>query len=127
MGSPMLGFDPMPYSAAAAGRVPGWRLAVASAMNAVLHDSVNAPARLATGASPSALWNDSPSTVTVGGQVAGDAGDSPCWMRAVDVIILNVEPGGNSPSNPWSNAYDSGTLSSANTCPVDARTATRAP
>ncbi len=63
-------------------------------MNAVLHDSVKACARVETGASPSALWKTSPSTVRLGGQVAGDDGVSPPRISAEDVSTLNVDPGG---------------------------------
>src|SRR6202046_3203338 len=95
-------------------------------MKAVLHDSVKAPARLLVGASPSALWNTSPSTIRECGQLADDDGERPFSIRAVDVITLNVEPGGNSPSRAWSNWSASGTLTAARTWPVVARTATRA-
>ena len=63
-------------------------------MNAVLQDSVNAPSSVLTGWSPSALWNTSPSTVRLGGQLAADDGDRPFWMSAAEVSTLKVEPGG---------------------------------
>jgi hypothetical protein len=64
-------------------------------MNAVLQDWAKAVRRLMLpNASPSSLWNTSPSTVRVGGQVAGLCGVSPLSpMRAVDVMVLNVDPG----------------------------------
>ena len=95
--SPMSVLWPTPSMAAAAGRSGAARWPVASWMNAVLHDSVNACSSVLTGASPSALWNTSPSTVAVPGQLAADFGDSPWVISAVEVITLNVEPGGKSP------------------------------
>ena len=99
---------------------------MASPMNAVLQDSAKACSRSLIGAVPSALWNTSPSTVIVGGQLAGDAGVSPCSISAVDVITLNDEPGGKAPPSAWSNSLESGTLTAARIAPVEALTATRA-
>ena len=48
------------------------------------------------------MWNISPSMVSDGGQLAGDDGDSPFWISAVEVSTLNVEPGGYSPWSAWS-------------------------
>ena len=94
-------------------------------MKAVLHDSVKACSRLLTGASLSALWNTSPSTVAVPGQLAADRGVSPWPISAVDVITLNVEPGGKPPSMAWSNPPEL-TDTAASTAPVEALTATSA-
>ena len=77
-----------------AGKSGGVRFVVASPMKAVLHDSAKACSRSLTCPSPSALWNTSPSTVAVGGQLAAEDGESPWSMSAADVITLNVEPGG---------------------------------
>ncbi len=96
--SPIFGLSPSPNIAAVDGKSCGLRCPVASLMKAVLHDSVNACSRLLTGASPSALWKTSPSTVAVAGQLAVDRGVSPRVIRAVDVITLKVEPGGKPPS-----------------------------
>ncbi len=68
-------------------------------MKAVLHDSVNACPRVEIGASPSALWNTSPSTVSVAGHVAADDGLSPLRNNADEVSTLNVDPGGYAPSS----------------------------
>ena len=94
-------------------------------MKAVLHDSVNACSRSLTCASLSALWNTSPSTVAVPGQLAADRGVSPWLISAVDVITLNVEPGGKPPSMAWSNPPEL-TDTAASTAPVEAFTATSA-
>src|SRR5579875_3355799 len=95
-------------------------------MNAVLQDSANASARLDTGWSPSALWNTFPSTVTVGGHDAGDEGLRPAWNSAVEVRILNVDPGGNPPSRAASNASAEGRLADARIWSLSTETATRA-
>ncbi len=71
-------------------------------MKAVLHDSVNAWSIVWVGWSPSALWNTSPLTVRLGGQLAGEEGERPRWMSAVEVSTLNVEPGGKAPCSAWS-------------------------
>src|SRR4029077_16151232 len=94
-------------------------------MKAVLHDSVNACSRLLTGASLSALWNTSPSTVAVPGQLAADRGVSPWLISAADVITLNVEPGGEPPSMAWANPPE-WTETAASPAPVEAFTATSA-
>src|SRR6201996_7971929 len=70
-------------------------------MNAVLQDSANACSRLLTCPSPSELWNTSPSTVTVVGQLAADDGVMPWPISAVEVSTLNVDPGGNPPRTAW--------------------------
>ena len=123
--SPRSVLRPTPSMAAAAGRSGAARWPVASWMNAVLHDSVNACSSVLTGASPSALWNTSPSTVAVPGQLAADFGDSPWVIRAVEVITLNVEPGGKSPSMAWSKPAEL-TETVARTSPLVAFTATSA-
>src|SRR6266700_4734575 len=123
--SPMCGFWPSPSICAVDGKSDGDRCPVASLMKAVLHDSVNACSRLLTGASLSALWNTSPSTVAVPGQLAADRGVSPWLISAVDVITLNVEPGGKPPSMAWSNP-PALTDTAASTAPVEAFTATSA-
>src|SRR5208282_3592485 len=123
--SPILGVLVSPYMAAAAGRSGVVRFLVASSMNAVLHDSVNAWSTVLTGASPSALWKTSPSTVAVSGQLAADCGVSPWVISAVDVMTLNVEPGGKAPSMAWSKPPEL-TDTTASTAPVEARTATSA-
>ena len=110
---------------AAAGRSGAVRWPVASWMKAVLHDSVNACSRVLTGASPSALWNTSPSTVAVPGQLAADLGVSPRVISAVEVITLNVEPGGKPPSMAWSKPPEL-TETAARTSPEEAFTATSA-
>src|ERR1700691_4649518 len=94
-------------------------------MKAVLHDSVKACSRLLTGASPSALWNTSPSTVAVAGQPAADCAGRPWVINAVDVITLKVEPGGKPPSIAWSKPPEL-TDTAASTPPVEALTATSA-
>ncbi len=116
---------PSPNIAAVDGKSDGDRCPVASLMNAVLHDSVNACSRLLTGASLSALWNTSPSTVAVPGQLADDRGVSPWPISAVEVITLNVEPGGNPPSMAWSKPPEL-TDTAASTAPLEALTATSA-
>ena len=121
----MCGLLPSPNIAAAAGKSGGDRCPVASLMKAVLHDSVNACSRLLTGASPSALWNTSPSTVAVPGQLAADCGLSPRLISAVDVITLKVEPGGKPPSMAWSKPSELADTA-ASTAPVEAFTATSA-
>ena len=64
-------------------------------MNALLHEILNAPARsIAPDASPSKFLNSRPSTVKVGGHGAGVAPVLPPVSNAVDVMTLNVEPGG---------------------------------
>ena len=122
---PMSGLPPSPSICAADGRSGGDRCLVASLMKAVLHDSVNACSRLLTGASLSALWNTSPSTVAVPGQLAADRGVSPWLISAADVTTLNVEPGGKPPSMAWSNPPEL-TDTAASTAPVEAFTATSA-
>ena len=124
--SPMCRLWPSPNSSAVDGKSDGARWPVASLMKAVLHDSVNACSRLLTGASLSALWNTSPSTVAVPGQLAADCGVSPWLISAVEVITLNVvEPGGKPPSMAWSKPPEL-TDTAASTAPVEAFTATSA-
>src|SRR5260370_6814029 len=94
-------------------------------MNAVLHDSVNACSSVLTGAWPSALWNTSPSTVAGPGQLAADFGVRPWLISAVEVITLNVEPGGKRPSRAWSKPAEL-TETVARTSPLVALTATSA-
>ena len=94
-------------------------------MKAVLHDSVKACSIVLTGASLSALWNTSPSTVAVPGQLAADRGVSPWVISAVEVITLNVEPGGKPPSMAWSKPPEL-TETAAKTAPEAAFTATSA-
>ena len=101
------------------------RFLVASWINAVLHDSVKAWSTVLTGASPSALWNTSPSTVAVTGQLAADCGVSPWVISAVEVMTLNVEPGGKPPSRAWSKPPGL-TETAARMSPVEAFTATSA-
>ena len=110
---------------AAAGKSGAVRWPVASRMKAVLHDSVKACSKVLTGASPSALWNTSPSTVAVPGQLAAELGVSPWVISAVEVITLNVEPGGKPPSMAWSKPPEL-TETAARTSPVEAFTATSA-
>ena len=86
---------------------------------------MNACIRLLTGASPSALWNTSPSTVAVPGQLAADCGPSPWLISALDVMTLKVEPGGKPPSMAWSKPEFTPTPA-ASTAPVEAFTATSA-
>ena len=69
-------------------------------MNALLHEIWNACARsIAPDASPSKFLKYSPSTVSVGGHGAGVEPVRPAASSAVDVITLNVEPGGYVPSS----------------------------
>lgn len=71
-----------------------------SPMNAVLHDMANAwSSESEDVVSPSKLWNTSPLTVMLGGQVAGLEGVEPCSSRSAAVTTLNVEPGGYAPTN----------------------------
>src|SRR6516165_11345038 len=95
-------------------------------MNAVLHDMANASSMESDGVvSPSKLWKTSPSTVMVGGHDAGLDGVRPCSIRSVEVITLNVEPGGYAPSKASFTCWESGTLTEARTWPVEAWIATR--
>src|ERR1017187_6460121 len=96
-------------------------------MKAALHDSAKAVSKLNDDAvSPSKLWNVSPPTVMVGGQLAGLEGDEPCSMRSAEVTTLKVEPGGKAPVSALSKSSDSGRLTEASTSPVDGSMATRA-
>src|SRR5580658_9693839 len=96
-------------------------------MKAALHDSAKACSRLKEAwVSPSKLWKTSPSTVMVGGQLAGDDGDEPCSMRSADVTTLKVDPGGKEPSRALSKPSEVGRLTEARTSPVDGWMATRA-
>src|ERR1700722_14919536 len=70
-------------------------------MKAVSHDSANACVMVETGA-PSALRNTLPFTVVVAGQLAAEDGLRPCSISAVEVTMLNAEPGGKRPSMAWS-------------------------
>ena len=63
---------PSPNCDATVGRLAACRWSTARLMKAVLHDSAKAARTVAAGESPSALWNGLPSTVTSGGQLAGD-------------------------------------------------------
>src|SRR5215472_8998846 len=99
---------------------------VARPMKAVLHDSAKACRKSLMGAVPSALWKASPSTVTLAGHLAAEDGCRPRSINAVDVMILNDEPGGNAPSMARLKPPDTGTLTDARTWPVSAFTATMA-
>ena len=89
---------PRRYWATASWMSASFRSFDTSPMNAVLQDSVKAWSIVRTGPSPSALWKTSPSSVIVLGQLAAEAGVSPCSISAVESRILNVEPGGKPPS-----------------------------
>src|SRR5258705_8694233 len=102
-GTPIDHFVPNPKRAAAFGRFSDGSLS-AKPMNALLQEIWNAPARLsAPPDSPSKLWNTRPSTVMAGGHGAGVDPLLPAMSSAADVITLNVEPGGQPPSNARSN------------------------
>ena len=62
--------------------------------------------------------------MAVPGQLAVDCGLSPRLISAVDVITLNVEPGGKAPSMAWSKPELTDTA--ASTAPVETFTATSA-
>src|SRR3954454_4261003 len=95
-------------------------------MNALLHEILNAWARsIAPCASPSKLWNVRPSTVIVGGHGAGVEPFRPAFSNAVDVITLNVDPGGYAPSSARANPL-SGFDTRARIWPVATSSATRA-
>src|ERR1700733_10149888 len=109
---------------AAAGKSAAARRWVASPMNAVLHETVNAWASVEADSSGAALWNVSPSTVIVGGQLAGESGVRPWRIRAVEVSTLNVDPGGDWPCSAPSTWWSGGAEPPASTFPVDPRIAT---
>src|ERR1051325_5470691 len=95
-------------------------------MNALLHEIWNACARSSDPeASPSKFLNFRPSTVSVGGHGAGVLAVSPAASNAVDVITLNVEPGGYAPSSARENPL-SGFDTYARICPVAVSNATSA-
>src|SRR5205085_268652 len=80
------------------------RCCEASSANVVLQDTANALSRLVLPrCSLSKLWNVRPPMSAVGGQGTVLAGLKPFLVRAEAVTILNVDPGGNSPSSARSN------------------------
>ncbi len=103
-GIPILVMWLRPYRPAAAGKSDAARCWVARPMNAVLHETVNACWSVEADSSGAALWNVSPSTVIVGGQLAGESGVRPLRISAVEVSTLNVDPGGYWPCSAPSNS-----------------------
>src|SRR6516162_2869270 len=95
-------------------------------MNALLQEILNACARSsAPDASPSKFLNERPSTTRVGGHGAGVAPVRPAASNAVDVMTLNVEPGGYPPASARGNPL-SGLETTARIWPVLVSSATSA-